>query len=96
MRHIDRTGQLLMSFALIIIVIVTLGVFGGAALTGFFVGRLASGRSSLPAPDPRLVDQTDRIAALEDELHRVREQADFTERLLTERSVDDEGDLPPV
>ena len=49
--------------------------------------------------DRLLADQADRIEQLEEELRQVREQADFTERLLTERSESpprealDEGDV---
>ena len=37
-------------------------------------------------PDPRLAAQDERIELLEVELQRLRDQADFTEKLLSERS----------
>jgi len=42
--------------------------------------------SSPSNQDRILAQQAERIEQLEDELRQVREQADFTERLLTERS----------
>jgi hypothetical protein len=45
--------------------------------------------SLAPPEDHRLVEQDERIELLEDELQRVKDQADFTEKLLTER--DDAG-----
>lgn len=80
-----------MSFALIIFVIVAFALFGGAALTGLMVARMAA-RPSLEPSDSRLLEQAERIATLEDELSRLREQADFTERLLTERGEPGEHD----
>ena len=47
-------------------------------------------RPSAPNPDPRLAEQDERIELLEDELQQLRDQADFTEKLLTER-----GGAPP-
>lgn len=52
----------------------------------------------LPASDADedrlLANQAEQIEQLEEELRRVKEQADFTEKLLTERhESDDEG--PP-
>jgi Tfp pilus assembly protein PilN len=43
---------------------------------------------SAPSPDQDrlLAAQAERIEQLEDEIQQVREQADFTERLLTDRS----------
>lgn len=38
----------------------------------------------------RLAEQAEQIELLEDELRRVKEQAEFTEKLLTDR-----GDNPP-
>ncbi len=42
--------------------------------------------------DRRLAEQTERIEVLEDELQRLKDQADFTERLLTERGGAQPGD----
>jgi len=70
-----------MSFAMLIILIVLFGVVSGAGLVGFMLGRSRLPPSSPPAQDRRLAEQVDR---LEDELQRVKDQADFTERLLSE------------
>ena len=69
-----------MSFAMLIILIVFFGVVSGAGLVGFMLGRSRL-PPSFPAQDRRLAEQVER---LEDELQRVKDQADFTERLLTE------------
>ena len=71
-----------MSMMAIIVLVVGLAVFK-------FTRQLPS--SIAPAEDPRLVEQADRIELLEDEIQRVKDQADFTEKLLTERD-DPEGD----
>ena len=42
--------------------------------------------AATPNQDRRLAEQAERIEQLESELQRVKEQADFTEKLLTERS----------
>ena len=74
------TIAMLLMFAVLFV-----GVFGAGAV-GFFLGR--GQRSLPPAPfaDHRLDDQADRIELLEDELQRLRDQAEFTEKLLTERA----------
>ena len=46
--------------------------------------QLPSG--SAPPQDRRLAEQAEQIEQLEAEVHRLQEQADFTEKLLTERS----------
>lgn len=48
-----------------------------------------------PDLERRLSEQAERVELLEQELGRLKEQADFTERLLTERSgsrPEEEGD----
>ena len=54
---------------------------------GLAVFKLTRQLSSSLAPgdDQRQVEQAERIEMLEDELQRVKEQADFTEKLLTEQ-----------
>ena len=47
-----------------------------------------------PDRSPRLSEQDERIELLEDELQRLRDQADFTEKLLTERSDPEPGEAP--
>jgi len=76
-----------MSFAILAVLVVVLGVMSGAALVGFMIGRRQLPPSSAPPEDRRLAEQ---VELLQDELQRVKDQVDFTERLLTER-----GDAPP-
>ena len=72
------------SMMAIIVLVVGLAVFK-------FTRQLPS--SIAPAEDRRLVEQADRIELLEDELQRVKDQADFTEKLLTERDTPAENSL---
>lgn len=70
---------------LMIVVLVAIGF-------GVTVAGIAAGRRQLhPPPAPggyerQLAEQAERIDALETELRLLKEQADFTEKLLTERS----------
>ena len=73
-----------MSMMAIIVLVVGLAVFK-------FTRQLPS--SLAPPEDHRLVEQADRIELLEDELQRVKDQADFTEKLLTERDTPAENSL---
>jgi uncharacterized membrane-anchored protein YhcB (DUF1043 family) len=66
--------------ALVILVIVV--------LVAMRLGTRTLPPSSSAPQDRQLAEQAERIEELEDELRRLKEQADFTERLLTER-VDD-------
>jgi hypothetical protein len=87
-----------MSFALIIMVIAVLSMITGAALVGFLLGRHRLPRPSGQPQDRRLAEQAERIELLEAELSRVKEQADFTERLLSERGgspLDDASGVGP-
>lgn len=74
-----------MSFALIIMMLAFLSLISGAGLIGFLVGRHRLPRPPGQPQDRTLTDQAERIELLESELDRVKEQADFTERLLSER-----------
>ena len=74
--------------ALIVLVMVVLGVGSAAVLGSIFIAQRALAPGSHSSDDPRLAEQADRIAVLEAEVHRLREQADFTERLLSDRSVE--------
>lgn len=49
--------------------------------------------ASKPDEDRLLANQAEQIEELQDELRRVKEQAEFTEKLLTERH-DSEEDAP--
>ncbi|MDH3208425.1 MAG: hypothetical protein OEO79_17620 [Gemmatimonadota bacterium] len=79
-------------FWLIAVVVIVL-VAGGLATR-----QLPSG--SAAPQDHRLAEQAEQIEQLEAEVHRLQEQADFTEKLLTERSgappreALDSGDVP--
>lgn len=75
-----------MSIMILVMMLIAVGA-------GFMAGRLV-GRRLPPASerdqDPRLAEQGERIELLEDELQRLRDQADFTEKLLAGR-----GDAQP-
>ena len=66
-------------------------------LVGLVAVRLVTRQlppASTPDQDRRLAEQAERIELLEDELQRLKDQADFTERLLTERGGAQPGDAP--
>lgn len=65
-------------------------VVAGLVLARLVIRRLPS--APPPDQDRLLARQAERIEALEDELRRVKEQADFTEKLLTERHDSGDGD----
>jgi hypothetical protein len=73
-------------FMIAFLFMLVIGVTVGVSL----VSSLASRRELRPPTDPNvdrlLAEQAERISILEDELARLKEQADFTEKLLTERS----------
>ena len=71
-----------MTIAMLVMLVVVFGVVSGAAFVGFMIGRRQLPPSSTPPEDRRLAEQ---VELLEGELQRVKDQADFTERLLTER-----------
>lgn len=82
--------------------VMMLGFFAVIVGAVWIVGTF--GRGLLRGPSERrgedlLTEQAERIALLEDELQRVRDQADFTEKLLSERrgqgaGTPSEGDRP--
>ena len=82
-----------MSFAMLVMLIAFCCVGCGVGCAGFVLGRRRLPPSSTPPQDRRLVEQSERIELLESELQRVKDQADFTERLLTERGDDQSGNL---
>lgn len=47
---------------------------------------------SVSAQERRLAEQAEEIELLKDELRQLKDQADFTEKLLTERSEEPDGD----
>lgn len=64
-----------------------LAVLGGAVFVGYVLGRRQLPPAGRGSESQRLVEQQmERIELLESELDRLREQADFTERLLEERN----------
>ena len=78
-----------MTFFMLVMFIMVIGLGFGVGLAGFMLGRRQLPPSSAPPQDHRLAEQ---IQLLEDELKRVKDQADFTERLLSERSGSQPGD----
>ena len=73
----------------IMMLVMFIAMFGGVALVGvvgFLLGRRQQSLPPAPMADQRLGEQAQRIAGLEDELQRFRDQAEFTEKLLTERA----------
>lgn len=75
-----------MGFMMLMMVIVILGSVLAIGLMGSAFARRQFPRASSASHDGLLAEQAERIELLEEELRRVRDQADFTERLLTERS----------
>ena len=83
-----------MPITMLVMFVAFLGVVLGVGLVGFLLGRSQLSPPSAPPQDRRLAQQADRIDSLEDELQRVKDQADFTERLLSERGGAQPGDAP--
>ena len=85
-----------MTIAMLVMLIAVLELGCGIGFVGLMLGRRQLPPPSAPPQDRRLAQQ---VELLEEELRRVKDQADFTERLLSERgrggSGDaDEGDTP--
>ena len=83
-----------MTIAMLVMLIAVLGLGCGVGFVGFMLGGRQLPPASAPPEDRRLAQQ---VELLEEELRRVKDQADFTERLLSERGsaaseVADEGD----
>ncbi len=83
-----------MSIAMLIMMFVLFTVVGGVGLVAFKLGTRQLPPTLPPGQNPRLSDQDERIELLEDELERLRDQADFTEKLLSERSGPEREDAP--
>ncbi len=79
---------------MLFMIIAILGVVFSIALVASTTARLQLPRRSAPSEDGRLAEQAQRIELLEQELQRVKDQADFTERLLSERGSALPGDGP--
>ena len=74
--------------------VMALGFFAVIACAAWIVVGFGRGRLRGPSERPGeqlLEEQAERIALLEDELQRVRDQADFTEKLLSERREEGAG-----
>jgi hypothetical protein len=69
--------------------IAVLGLVCGVGSVGLMLGRRQLPPSSVSPRDRRLAEQ---VEMLEEELRRVKDQADFTERLLTERDSAERDD----
>ena len=76
-----------MGIMMLVMLITFLGVVLGVGLVVFKLGSRQLPPSSGPPQDRRLAEQAERIELLEDELQRMKDQADFTEKLLTERGA---------
>ena len=81
-----------MSILMLVVILAVVMCVGGAGVVAFALGNRQLRPPSAPVQNPRLAEQDERIELLEDELRRVRDQADFTERLLTERGDAQPGD----
>ena len=79
---------------MLFMIIAVLGIVVAIGLVASTVGRLQLPRQPAPSEERRLAEQTARIELLEEELQRVKDQADFTEKLLAERGSGQPGDRP--
>ena len=84
-----------MSIAMLVMLLLVCSVVCGVGVAAFRLGSRQLPPALPPDRGPRLSDQDERIELLEDELRRLRDQADFTERLLTERGDAQPGDAQP-
>lgn len=81
----------------IMMLVLLVAFIGAGCVTAVMINRLTQQQLPSGSPlnqDPRIAQQGERIEALENELERLRDQADFTEKLLTERSGSDPERLP--
>lgn len=83
-----------MGFMMVWVLVAIMGLVVGVALVGTLLGRRELSSGTRPQTDRLLQEQAERISELEDELGRLREQADFTERLLSERHDEPGEDAP--
>jgi len=77
---------------MMVIILAVVMCVGGFGFVAYALGNRQLRPPSAPDQDPRLAEQDERIELLEGELQRLRDQADFTERLLTERGDAQPGD----
>jgi hypothetical protein len=74
-----------MSIFMLVVIAAVIGAVLAAGVLGFLLGRQQLPPAGVSADDQLLSKQMERIEALEAELDRVRDQAEFTEKLLGER-----------
>jgi cell division protein FtsL len=84
----------MMSIAMLVMLLLVCSVVCGVGVAAFRLGSRQLPPVLPPGQSPRLSDQDERIELLEDELQRLRDQADFTEKLLSERSGPEPKDAP--
>ena len=75
-----------MGIAMLIMMMAMFALVFGVGAVAYRLGTRQLPPISPPDSNPRLAEQDERIALLEDELRSLRDQADFTEKLLTERA----------
>ena len=75
-----------MGIAILVMLLLGCSVICGVGVAAFRLGSRQLPPALPPDRSPRLSEQDERIEVLEDELQRLRDQADFTEKLLSERS----------
>ena len=81
-----------MTIAMLVMLLLVGSIVCGVGLAAFTLGTRQLPPAAPPNADPRLAEQDERIELLEGELQRLRDQADFTEKLLTERGGAQPGD----
>ncbi len=74
-----------MGIAMLVMLLVVCAIVSGVGVVAFTLGTRQLPPAPAPDQNPRLAEQDERIELLEGELQRLRDQADFTEKLLTER-----------
>ena len=75
-----------MGIVMLVMLIAVIGFCSVTTMVAYKLGTSQLPATSAPDQDHRLAEQGERIELLESELQRLRDQADFTEKLLTERS----------
>ena len=81
---------------MLVMLIAVIGFCSVTAIVAYKLGTSQLPPASPPDQDHRLAEQSERIELLESELQRLRDQADFTEKLLTERSGPPPGEAPEL
>ena len=84
----------MMSIVILFMLLLGCSVICGVGVAAFKLGSRQLPPALPPDQSPRLSEQDERIESLEDELRRLRDQADFTEQLRTERSCPEPEDAP--